>query len=111
MAILLSTFAATILFGGHGFGPLGLLLALGWDEWTIPVILGWSGIGVVIAGKLTTGVLGARLLRLGTLTCTVAWTTFVWRSEILPFTLLTSLPFLASAVVAWQRTWSTTSAG
>src|SRR5215813_13270929 len=42
--ILLVTYSIAFIAGGHGFGPLALVLVLGASDWLKPQVLGWASI-------------------------------------------------------------------
>ena len=111
LCLLVLTFAATLIAAGHGVGPIGLLLALGWEHWFTPVLLGWSSIVVLLAGKIIRGRLSQELLRAGGVLSLVSWVLFSLRAEVLVITLASSLPYLACLAMWFQRTWRTQGAG
>jgi hypothetical protein len=102
---LIATFALVVIVAGHGAAPLGYLLVWGWDAWTAPDLLAWVAIVLLARGGLSAPgrPVGRGLLRLGGLASVASWVLFVRRSELLPLTLASSLPYLAClAAGAWQ---------
>lgn len=70
-AILLAVFGFTPLGAGHGVAPIGLLLVLGWEEFLVPIVLGWLGVATLTVSPWVAtgpgrvlGLVGAFLLSL-----------------------------------------------
>jgi hypothetical protein len=104
--LLVASFVITVVAAGHGVAPIGLILVFGWNiQWLIPVLLAWLGMGTVVFGRVRTDTVGRRLERLGGLVCLGSWAWFVARSEAPAFTLLSSIPFLATSILWVVRTW------
>jgi len=98
---LIATFALVVIVAGHGAGPLGYLMVFGWGAWTAAVLLAWVAVALLASGSLVavgSWRVGAGLLRLGGLASVASWVVFVRGSELLPFTLATSLPYFACLV-------------
>jgi hypothetical protein len=105
---MIAAFAMVVLVGGHGIGPVGLMLFLGWRGWMLPNLVGWLAIALLIGGLVARDPEAGLDLRRISGTCFgIAWLLFAAQSEYFGITLLTSLPFLACligwAVAVWPR--------
>ena len=102
---VIATFMASVVAAGHGVGPIGLLLVMGWKHWLPHVILGWLAVFVLGVGSVT-GAHSSTLLRAGSVLVLLAWVLFQSRSEAFLVSLLFSLPFLAClggfGVLVWR---------
>jgi hypothetical protein len=102
---LIATFALVVIVAGHGVAPLGYLMVWGWGAWTAPDLLAWVAMALLANGGLVAPgrPVGHGLLWLGGLASIASWILFIRRSELLPLTLASSLPYLAClAAWAWQ---------
>jgi hypothetical protein len=99
---LIGTFPLPIIAAGHGAAPVGYLLAVGWVGWTVPVLLGWSAIVLLVGGLLTPARAGWILMWLGAAASLASWALFAAQSETLLLTVPTSVPYLA-CLAAWAR--------
>ena len=102
---LIETFALVVIVAGHGAAPLGYLMVRGWSAWTAPDLLAWVAVALLASGSLVAPgrPVGHGLLWLGGLVSIASWVLFIRRSELLPLTLASSLPYLAClAAWAWQ---------
>jgi hypothetical protein len=98
---LLVAFSAVFLLGGHGAGPIGMLLFLGWRGWPLQMLVGWLAIALIISGlAVRDAKQGLELRQGGGVVLAIAWITFALQSEYFGVTLLTSIPFLG-CLVGW----------
>ena len=89
---IVGTYLCSGIAAGHGVGPVGLLLVFGWEYWSLPVLLGWIGIALLIDGKLFNSL---RLCRqFGVASISVSWVIFLWKSDMLLSTIIFLIPFL-----------------
>ena len=73
---LIATFSICMIAAGHGVGPIGLLLVLGWPAWAAPGVAGWLGIVALVIGRARGGDSGVRLLCAGVVLVALSWGTF-----------------------------------
>ena len=101
--IVVGAFLSALIAAGHGVGPIGLLLVLGWDYWRGPVILGWAAIVVLVVGSLTPGPRAWAITLVGAICTAMSWCAFAVHSEALPATIIYSLPYLLSVAFLFLR--------
>ena len=98
---LVASFAIVMVAGGHGAGPVGLLLVLGsFSAWGLHMTLGWVGVLLTLAALFCSRTRShIELAWNGLVGLAAAWLLFLTASEDRGFTFLFSLPFLALSVV------------
>lgn len=84
------TYVCSLVVAGHGVGPVGLLLVLGWEAWAMPVILGWLGMMLLVGGKVFGN--SKILSQIGAVSILVSWALILSESEPL-INLISSIPF------------------
>ncbi|HYR11478.1 MAG TPA: hypothetical protein VEQ60_27090 [Longimicrobium sp.] len=93
---LLLSYGIVMLFGGHGFAPLVLVLAMPDSEFLAIAISGWAGVALLAASVFVPRPDISRALFIAAI-ASLALSIVLgasW-SEIPPLTLVTALPFLA----------------
>ncbi len=102
--VLVLAFSMCVIAAGHGAGPIGLLLALGWnDEWLFQVIAGWVGVATLVFGRALSEH-RTWIMHAGAVLSVISWVLFVWKSELKTFSLVSSLPYLATMALWIRRT-------
>jgi hypothetical protein len=94
-ALLVGVFSLTLLNGGHGVAPLGMLLVLGWERFLVPTLLVWLGILALLASPWVPSAYRRTLASCGAISLLVALLLAQARSDHLDLAALLSLPFLA----------------
>jgi hypothetical protein len=93
---LLLSYGIVMLFGGHGFAPLGLVLAMPDSEFLAIAISGWAGVALLAASVFVPRPDIFRALFIAAIAfLAMSIVLGAWWSEIAPLTLVTALPFLA----------------
>ena len=105
LGALIAAFAVALVAAGHGLGPIGLLLVLGWGYWTAPVVVGWAAILLLVVGRAGSSSTGSILHRLGGILSLASWALFLSMAEVPSVTMVTSIPYLALLAVWAARVW------
>jgi hypothetical protein len=101
--LVVGAFLTSIVVAGHGMGPIGLLLVLGWEAWLLPVLTGWATLIVLTIGCLSTGTRSRGLIAVGAVLTIVAWLACVRQADAVAETIRWSSHYLIAVVTFLVR--------
>lgn len=101
--LVIGTFVTSFVAAGHGVGPIGLLLVIGWGYWTPVLVLAWTSIVALFAGCLFYGRNARGFIFVGATLASVAWIAFLFMSDSALSTVVFSSHFLVAIILLFRH--------